>query len=360
MFRKLRASSKNRPHLFSLLSAIFFLAAVTGISFACHWVADGGQIHSLLLFIFFLIPISCGGKGYLYGITYSFFAVLWLRFLYSSALGAYPVIFAGMSAIAVLVNVLTSRSTAKPHPFVEPERRFTETDMDQTRANLLRAISHDLRTPLAGILGNSLIYLENKKTLAETERINIVTNIHRDSCWLINLVENLLAVTRIRNDTMEINESEELVEEVISEALQKIEKRHPNCMIHVKIPENFILLPMDAMLIEQVTINLLENAILHSGSAAPVDIVVENEPEYVSFTVRDYGSGIPENMQEDLFQGIPYFPSRAADAQKGAGIGLAICKTIIAAHHGTIQGRNHENGAEFIFTLPKGKQEKLS
>ena len=145
------------------------------------------------------------------------------------------------------------------------------------------------------------------------------------------------------------------MEEVIGEALQKMEKRHPGCTIHVTIPDDFILLPMDVVLIEQVILNLLENALRHSGSKEPVDMVVEDEPDYVSFTIRDYGIGIPENMLNSLFEGTYYSAVHAPDAQKGMGIGLVICKTIISAHQGTILGRNHEHGAEFIFTLPKKK-----
>ena len=225
--------------------------------------------------------------------------------------------------------------------------------LEGMKATLLRAISHDLRTPLAGIQGNSLIYLENKNTLGEKERIYIVRDIHKDSSWLINLTENLLAITRIQDNDLTINKNDELVEEVVGEALQKIEKRHPGCAIQVKIPENILILPMDAVLIEQVIINLLENALLHSGSTRPVDVTVEEQPESVSFHVRDYGRGVPEELLERLFQDPARAPFRPLGPQKGTGIGLAICKTIIAAHRGTFLGQNCTPGAEFLFTVPK-------
>lgn len=359
MLNKLHELSKTRPNLPNLLSAASILAAAMAISFLYRCIAGEQPAHILLIFVFFLILMFYRTPGYLYGMVYSFLAVLWMCHLTSSPLGAHLFTFAGMSAVALLADAITLHLSVRSGQVSETEKQNTQSDTENMRTNLLRAISHDLRTPLAGILGNTLVYLENQKTLDETEKKNIVASIHMDSSWLINLVENLLAVTRIKNDLVSINTKEELVEEVLSEALQKVEKRHPGCVIRVKIPDDFIMLPMDAMLIEQVTINLLENAILHSGSSTPVDIVVEDVREYISFTVRDYGSGIPENMLENLFRGAAY-SSPAFDAGKGAGIGLAICKTIITAHHGTIRGRNHGYGAEFVFTLPKGSQEGLS
>lgn len=224
-------------------------------------------------------------------------------------------------------------------------------DLEKIHAYLLSAIAHDLRTPLSGIMGNSLLYLENHETLSKEEKLQLMSHIHEDSGWLLNIAGNLLAITRIR-DEGKISTRDEIAEEVLSEALEKLERRHPRCAVRVAMPEDIIMLPMDALLIEQVILNLLENALLHSGSTEPIDILVENGATEVSFTVRDYGCGIPEEMLGSLFDS----PSRMkvpADCAKKAGIGLAVCKAIISAHHGTLKGRNHGRGAEFIFTLPK-------
>ena len=180
-----------------------------------------------------------------------------------------------------------------------------------------------------------------------------MTNIYEESNWLLNMVENLLSVTRIQGDSLSINTTEEPVEEVVGEALEKLKKRYPDAAIRVKIPEEFLMIPMDAVLIEQVTINLLENAIVHSGSILPIDFIVEDHPEHVSFIVRDYGKGLSEEKLQNLFETGTYNNSQSSDSRKGMGIGLSICKTIITAHHGTLSGRNHADGAEFCFTLPK-------
>ena len=223
-------------------------------------------------------------------------------------------------------------------------------------SNLFRAISHDMRTPLASIIGNSLTLQENWELLSDLEKLAGVAKIYEDSDWLINMVENLLAVTRMRGDNAAIHTSEELVEEVIGEALQKLEKRHPGSTVHVTIPENYIFLPMDALLIEQVIINLLENALNRSCGRKPVELFVEECGEMLSFTVRDCGTAIPEDALEHPFEGTF---CTAADAQRGWGIMIVTCKAILDAHQGALTIRNHRYGAEFVFTLPKAKEENI-
>ena len=227
---------------------------------------------------------------------------------------------------------------------------------DKACSNLFRVISQEMRNPLASIVGNSLALQENWELLSELEKIANVTKIYEDSDWLIGIIENLLAVTRMRDDVPPIQTTEELIEEVIGESLQKLERRRPNCMVHVKIPDNYIFLPMDALLIEQVIINLLDNALNRSGSANPVDMLVEEDTERVSFTIRDYGSSIPEDILNNPFDGAA--ACTTADATAGWGIMLVTCKAILDAHQGTLTARNYSHGAEFIFTLPKTKEEK--
>lgn len=254
--------------------------------------------------------------------------------------------------VFVTIRMLIVRLQKQSQLIAERERQLAEAEKETMRANLLRAVSHDLRTPLTGIIGNSLAYLENQNHLTGDEREDLIRSIYEDSTWLIHMVENLLSVTHLSNGCLALKKSEEPVEEVVSEALQKLQRRHPGCEIHVSIPEELILLKMDPLLIEQVTINLLENALYHSETNAPIDFTITNLPHQVSFTVRDYGIGIPKDRLEHLFDGKEY-TANSADFKKGMGLGLVICRTIISAHNGSLTGRNHENGAEFTFTLPK-------
>ena len=214
-------------------------------------------------------------------------------------------------------------------------------------------ISLDLRTPLTSIIGSSTVYLENGSNLPEVEKNALVRHILEDSNWLLNMVENLLSVTRINNETAKVTKTSEPVEEVLSEAMIRLKKRLPDANIHVRVPEEFLMVPMDAVLIEQVLINLLENAVVHAESIEPIECYVESLSDYAVFHVRDYGVGIPPEKLATIFDGSSSTTSTSPDGRKGMGIGLSICKTIILAHGGEIKAINHTRGAEFYFTLPK-------
>lgn len=183
----------------------------------------------------------------------------------------------------------------------------------------------------------------------------MVGSIYNGAGWLLNMVENLLTITRIQGDNLQINTSVESVEEVVSEALMRLSKRFPQAEIHASVPEEMLFVPMDAILIEQVIINLIENALVHAESERAVELIVSYSDAQVTFLVKDYGKGIPEAMLDRLFDGTTYHKDESADTHKGMGIGLSICKTIITAHHGEIYGENHGEGAQFCFILPKGE-----
>ena len=166
-------------------------------------------------------------------------------------------------------------------------------------------------------------------------------------------VQIMLSVTRINNETAKVTKTSEPVEEVLSEAMIRLKKRLPDANIHVRVPEEFLMVPMDAVLIEQVLINLLENAVVHAESTEPIECYVESLSDYAVFHVRDYGVGIPPEKLATIFDGSSSTTSTSPDGRKGMGIGLSICKTIILAHGGEIKAINHTRGAEFYFTLPK-------
>ena len=359
-----RKSFRLKPpftrHAISILICAACMLCATLASFLYQHIVPDNHANVALFYILALVIIARWTVGYGYGIACTLFSVIAINYLFTYpyyklnfTLTGYPITFLLMSGITLILCTMTSHMTIQSEMIAEREKRLAEAEMEKMRANLLRAISHDLRTPLTGIIGNSSLFLESQNDLSSTEQRTIMTNIYEDSNWLLNMVENLLSVTRIQGDSLSINTTEEPVEEVVGEALEKLKKRYPDAAIRVKIPEEFLMIPMDAVLIEQVTINLLENAIVHSGSILPIDFIVEDHPEHVSFIVRDYGKGLSEKKLQNLFETGTYNNSQSSDSRKGMGIGLSICKTIITAHHGTLSGRNHADGAEFCFTLPK-------
>lgn len=234
----------------------------------------------------------------------------------------------------------------------ESQKILLEKEKEKMRSNLLRAISHDLRTPLTCILGSSATLIENKELLHEEESLRLLSDIHHDAQWLIQMVENLLSVTKISGEGAKLKKQEEVVEEIVAEAVGKIQKRFSSVDIRVRVPDELLLVPMDAMLIEQVLINLMENAIRHSGSQKPIYVTIKHLWNRVYFSVLDQGIGIEAERLPHIFDGTTN-SSKSSDSSRGLGIGLPICKSIITAHGGEIHAKNNENGgASFMFILP--------
>lgn len=232
------------------------------------------------------------------------------------------------------------------------QRLTVEAEKEKMRANLLRAVSHDLRTPLTSMIGSSAAYIENNNVLSNEEKIKLVSQINEDSTWLLNMVENLLSVTRIVTDTAKVTKTSELLEEVIGEAVVRVKKRYPDAPIKVSTPDDFVLVPLDATLIEQVIINLIENAIKHARTFTYVEVIAKTTPSHAIIEVADDGVGIAEDRIATLFDGYGLYTNQSPDSTKGMGIGLSICKTIVLAHDGTLTVRNLQKGSAFTITLP--------
>ncbi len=351
---------KKHRILSDTLFTMIMLLIATVIAFIFSKLVPDSLVNVALIYILCLVIISRYTAGYLYGVVASLFCVIFVNycftfpyFAFNFTLTGYPLTFIEMLSVSLITSTLTSHMIRQSQILAEREKQLMEADKEKMRANLLRAVSHDLRTPLTSIIGTLSGYFENEKEYNEEEKETFLHNIYDDSNWLLNMVENLLSVTRIQNDSAPLKKSQEVVEEVVSESISRLKKRHPHAQVHVTVPDDFLMIPMDAMLIEQVILNLLENALIHSASTLPTDFTVTDEQTMVVFHVRDYGIGINPAIMDDIFNGLPTTNAHTADSQKGMGIGLSICKTIIAAHKGTITAVTHPNGAEFIFTLPK-------
>lgn len=352
----------NRPFIKSdLLFTILILSLGTALSFLLMRLVPENNANVVLIYILGLIIISRWTKGYRYGIFAALFCVIVVNYCFTYpyfklnfTLSGYPVTFLEMITIALITSAATSQLVEQSRIIAKREHQLAEAEKEKMRANLLRAISHDIRTPLTSIMGAATSLMNQDDSFTKEERAELAAHIYDGSEWLLHMVENLLSVTRIKNNTQALKRNPEIVEEIVSESVERIRKRIPDAPIHVEIPEEMLMIPMDAMLIEQVLINLLENALTHAHSSRPIDLIINCDDNFVFFHVVDYGIGIDEEEITKLLNGTFESSTLTFDSQKGMGIGLSICKTIVDAHGGSITAKNHSTGAEFIMRLPKG------
>jgi two-component system sensor histidine kinase KdpD len=226
-----------------------------------------------------------------------------------------------------------------------------ESEQERYRGNLLRAISHDLRTPLSGIMGTSEMIMDMSQKA--DPRYELADGIWKDADWLHSLVENILNLTRLEDGRLALQKQLEAVEEIIGSAIAHVAKRAPEYEINVNIPDELILVPMDAKLIVQVLVNLLDNAIKHTSPKRSISVNVEKNDTFAVFCVSDSGEGIAKDDLPNIFKMFYTSKNNAADAKRGVGLGLPICDAIVKAHGGTISAHNNtDGGAEFKFTLP--------
>ena len=256
---------------------------------------------------------------------------------------------------SVLVSILGEGALAMENRqnIREKEQAALLMEKERFRANLLRTISHDLRTPLTAISGNASNLLSNHSAIDEATRLQIYADIYDDSMWLINLVENLLAVTRIEDGRMNLRMETELVSEVISEALRHVSRQSVEHSITAESTDDFLLARMDARLIVQVIINLVDNAIKYTQKGSRIQILTDRLASKVRIRVTDDGPGIPDEAKPFVFDMCYTGANRIADSRRSLGLGLCLCRSIIRAHGGEISvSDNTPSGCVFTFTLP--------
>ncbi|MDO4295410.1 MAG: DUF4118 domain-containing protein [bacterium] len=235
----------------------------------------------------------------------------------------------------------------------EKEAAYVKAKNEQLRANLLRSISHDLRTPLTSISGNASNLMTNSRNFDEETKQKIYEDIYDDALWLVNLVENLLSITRIEDGRMQLHMSEELMDDVIAEALKHTSKDRGARRIFVENSEEFLVVKMDARLIVQVIINLVDNAIKYTPEDSKIVISTKRKEGFIEVAVSDDGAGVPDENKAHVFDMFFCGSNRIADSRRSLGLGLSLCKSIITAHGGEIHVQdNQPHGAVFIFTLP--------
>ncbi len=234
----------------------------------------------------------------------------------------------------------------------EKEAAAVLAENERLRANLLRSISHDLRTPLMSITGNAGALLANEKRYSEETRHRLYSDIYEDSLWLTDLVENLLASTRLEGGAANLRLSSELIEDIFAEAAAHVhvDARHT---VTIEPPSEMLMVRVDSKLIVQVIVNLIGNALKYTPSGSTIRLSAKQNDPFVIVSVEDDGPGISPEEKEKIFEMFYVGDNTASSGRKSLGLGLALCRTIVNSHGGKIWVEdNNPHGAVFSFTLP--------
>ena len=329
-----------------IMALVFLLAVALQVFFTADQLIP-------MLFVLGVFLVARSTKGYFWGAAASLVGVLAVNYAFMFPYYAIDLITPVNMATAVvmlIVSVMTSTLTTQIS--IQQELK-ANAERERMRANLLRAISHDLRTPLTSIYGNCSLLMENSGSIDAATQLELLDGTRKEADWLIRMVENLLAVTRIDEKRLMVSKTSTVLEELIDSVLVKFHKHYPAQQVRLALPDEFVSIPMDPMLIEQVLINLLENAVIHAEGMKQLELMVSLEGGKACFRVRDDGCGIPRERLNNLFKGYLDRNQPLSDGQrKGMGIGLFVCAAIIRAHGSEMTvSCPPEGGAVFGFAL---------
>lgn len=368
-FHRIPAVPRNLGIMGLLLCAAYYASSIL----ITH---TGGENNSALVFVVAVALISLRTSGYAYGVAASIIGALFINIYFMEPYDAfslsrtgYPVAMLSMVVISCVVCALTARVKKQAIEAVHREKKTRalyeqneklnaekaaiqlESERAAIRENILRAVSHDLRTPLTSISGTVSVLLESPEI--SPKNLAMLSDIKQDADSLIVMVENLLSVTRVQDGTMPLKMREEMLEEVAGDALLTTRRRFPDCHVELDLSEDILYLPMDPLLVKQVIVNLLENAIRHSGDTEHITLRLFRQEDWAVAEVRDQGRGLSPEVYQAVKAGQPMPRSLSGDSTRGMGIGLSVCQNIIKAHGGFFTAENHTGGgAVFRFGLP--------
>lgn len=334
------------------LTMIGLLCGAFALSLLFQHIFDV-QEHITTVFVFAVFLTSLFTSGYVYGVIAAVLGTVAVNYAFMfpffSINFTIPVnIISGvvMMAIAILTSALLTK--LKQH-----EAMKAESAKERMRANLLRAISHDLRTPLTTIYGSSTTLLDSGEAMNEEQKHRMLAGIKEDSEWLIRMVENLLSITRIDSGQVKIVKTPIVLDELVDSVMLKFKKRYPTKHVELEMPDDVVIIPMDAILIEQVIVNILENAVQHAEGMTKLVFRVFVLGGQAVFEIEDDGCGIDTKHLPQIFSGYYFTENEVIDShKKNAGIGLSVCATIIRGHGGSIKAENRKTGgAVFRFIL---------
>ena len=338
----------------------------------------GAENNSALVFVLSVMFISLLTNGYFYGLIASLVGAFCINYFFmfpyrafSLSYSGYPVAMVSMTLISGVVCALTSRVKLQA---VEAMKREQDTKAlyelnaklneekaaiqleaarETIRGNILRAVSHDLRTPLTAISGAASVLLSSEEIAQSEKNLSLVQDIKSDADALIAMVENLLSITRIENGTMQLQIEAELLDEVFQEALAHVDRQSKQHDISVNLSDDLLMAKMDVRLIVQVIINIVNNAIKYTPVGSHIRLSAEKQDDMVRISISDDGQGISGEAKKHLFDMFYTAGIGKPDNRRGLGLGLGLCKSIIDAHGGTIGVEdNIPQGSVFYFTLP--------
>ena len=348
---------KNRQRQKDILFSLLIFCNVFVVNLFIHNLFTT-QALVPMIFVFGVFLISLKTHGYCYGITSAILSVFAVNFAFTYPYYVFD-FFVEESILSAVIMLVVAVSTSTLNIRIRDQGKLrSENEKERMRGNLLRAISHDLRTPLTSIYGASSTLISKYDALSKEQHIKLLGEIQEDSEWLIRMVENLLSVTRIDGAKVEVVKTPTVLDELIDSVLMKFSKKHPNQKVITHIPEDFVDIPMDSLLIEQVLLNLLENAVFHAKGMTELRLSVYLLGDKAVFEVADNGCGIPEYALQKIFTGSYKKSVTPVDGTRNnMGIGLSVCATIVKAHGSDITAENKSGGgAVFRFALKRGVQ----
>ncbi|MCI7791481.1 MAG: DUF4118 domain-containing protein [Lachnospiraceae bacterium] len=333
---------------------MIILASVIGFGF---WKLGMSESNIIMVYILCVQITSVITTHQVYSLIASVVSVFVFNFLFTEPRYTllaydkdYPVTFITMFVAAFLTGSLSIRVKKQAKQVADAA---LVAQKEQLRSNLLRSISHDLRTPLTSISGNASNLLSNGEKFDVETKKQLYSDIYDDSMWLITLVENLLSITKIEEGRLNIRLQAEMLDEIITEALQHISRKKEEHKISFQTSEDFILVKADARLIMQVIINIVDNAFKYTQKGSEITITTQKMKDKAVVRIADNGPGIPDDIKPLVFDMFYSGAKNMADSRRSLGLGLALCKSIITAHGGELElSDNMPHGAVFTFSLP--------
>ena len=360
-----------KNHFVYILRMTVIMLATCLLAFGLNYFGIGKE-NILMLYIVGVLLVAYVTYGYQYGITASVFSLFAFNYLFTEPLRTFSIsnqndvilLFFFLVTALISTNLTTrfQRQVAVARESeqlarqlsMEQERIQFAMEKEQMRSRLLRSIYHDLRTPLTGIAGASSLIAESGQELDRDSIVSLARDINDQSDWLIQMVENILNMTKIDSGNLVVEKLPEAVEDIISNAVAHVKGRRQNRRIEIAVPDTVFIVPMDGKMMVQVLVNLLDNAIKHTREDGQIRIRIQQKDGMIWFYVEDDGTGIDESIKDRLFEEFTTFRPVSQDVGKGIGLGLAICRAIVNAHGGRIYGENREEGgARFAFCLPE-------